>query len=98
AGLGREAAASLEEGAGLAAWLRTKAPDVREHQLLFARARVRQGLAIAPGASAHSCGPLREAGEVWARLEKGGLTAAEEAESQAARTAADGCAALTARR
>ncbi len=92
AGLLREAAASLEEGARLAASLRKRAPAVREHQILFAHARLRQGLWVAPSLRADSCGPVREAAEVWARLENGGLTAAEQAESLSARTAAGRCA------
>ena len=98
AGLAREAAASLEEGARLTASLRKRAPDVREHQILFARARLRQGLAVPPGARADSCGPLREAAAVWASLEKAGLSAAEQTESLSARAASADCATLTAGR
>jgi non-specific serine/threonine protein kinase/serine/threonine-protein kinase len=93
AGLTREAAVSLEEGARLAASLRQTAPYVRQHQILFARVRLRQGVA-----KADSCGPVREAAAVWANLENGGLTATERAESRSARTAADGCAILAATR
>jgi eukaryotic-like serine/threonine-protein kinase len=91
AGLGREATASLEEGAALAADLRRRAPAVREHQVLFARARFRQGLEV-PGARPRDCGPLRQAAAVWASLaSRGPLNSEEAAESLLATTMAGGC-------
>jgi hypothetical protein len=91
AGLARQAAASLEEGAALAADLRRRAPAVREHQVLFARARLRQGQWLPP-AQGRACGPLREAAEVWASLEsRGPLDSEQAAESLLAKTAASGC-------
>ena len=92
AGLAREASAHLAESAALAADLRKKAPDVREHHVLFARTRLRQGVPVS-GARPEACPPVREAAAVWASLEsRGPLTADEGAEALSARTAAGMCA------
>jgi eukaryotic-like serine/threonine-protein kinase len=86
-----EARASLDEGAALAAELKRKAPAFRDHQVLYARARARQGRS-ANGSGPAACRSLGEAAEMWTGIESRGVLSPEEAaESRSARALAAAC-------